>query len=159
MYLEIGWKIYQRTSYFVFWVIIFYGGGWELNFHVKCNIGYNYASVICNHCFTQAPEQGGNSLANVLWFYFYIVSIMRKKCRGLIDIATMAVQYNNRLSWFCQLAVPTVWWLSIMGNCRYKMKVTKWKSSTFPWAGGGGGAVVTNDYCIKANWIMHTSHL
>ena len=70
----------------------------------------------------------------------------------------MAVQYNNRLSWFCHLAVPTMWLLSTMRNCRHKVKVTKSKSSTFPWAkggwgwegGGGGGAVVTNDKCIKA---------
>ena len=44
--------------------------------------------VICNHCFTPAPEQGRDihSLVNVLCFYFYIVSTMWRKCCGLIDI-------------------------------------------------------------------------
>ena len=46
---------------------------------------------------------------------------------------------GRELSWFCQLAVPTVWWL-LCGTAD-----TKSKSSIFPWAGGGGGgAVVTN---------------
>ena len=53
----------------------------------------------------------------------------------------MAVQYYNRLgvelSWFCQLAVPTVWWLL------WETAETKSKSSIFP--GAGGRAVVTND--------------
>ena len=35
------------------------------------------------------------------------------------------------LSWFCKLAVPTVWWL-LWGTAH-----TKSKSSTFPWAGWG----------------------
>ena len=48
----------------------------------------------------------------------------------------MAVQYNNRLSWFCQLAVPAVWWLSTMGNCRHKIKVLY---IPLGWVGGGGG--------------------
>ena len=45
---------------------------------------------------------------------------------------------GGELSWFCQLAVSTVWWLL------WGMADTKSKSSTFRWA-GGGGAVVTND--------------
>ena len=32
------------------------------------------------------PEQGVDSLANVLRFYFYIVSIMQRKCMCLKDI-------------------------------------------------------------------------
>ena len=53
----------------------------------------------------------------------------------------MTVQYNNRMSWFCHLAVPPVWWLSTMGNCRHKMKVKKLKvlDILLGWAGGGGG--------------------
>ena len=52
---------------------------------------------------------------------------------------------GEKLSWFCQLAAPTVCWL-LWGTAE-----TKSKSSTFPWAGGGGGggggvvAVDTND--------------
>ena len=52
-------------------------------------MGYIYnAPVICNHCFTPDPEQDGDihSLVNVLCYYFYIVSSMRRKCWGLIDI-------------------------------------------------------------------------
>ena len=48
----------------------------------------------------------------------------------------MAVQYNNSLSWFCQLAVPTVWWLNTMGNCRHKIKVL---DIPLGWGGRGGG--------------------
>ena len=44
---------------------------------------------------------------------------------------------GGELSLFCQLAVPTVWWL-LWGTAE-----TKSKSSTFHWA--RGGAVVTND--------------
>ena len=48
----------------------------------------NNAPVICNHCFNPTPEQDRDidSLVNVLCFYFYIVSTMRRKCRGLIDL-------------------------------------------------------------------------
>ena len=48
---------------------------------------YN-APVICNHCFTPAPEQDRDihSLVNVLCYYFYMVSSMGRKCWGLIDI-------------------------------------------------------------------------
>ena len=48
---------------------------------------YN-APVICNHCFTPAPEQDGDihSLVNVLCFYCFIVPTMWRKCCGLIDI-------------------------------------------------------------------------
>ena len=48
----------------------------------------------------------------------------------------MAVQFDNRLSWFCQLAVSTVWWLSTMGNCRHKIKVF---DIPLGWGGGGSG--------------------
>ena len=41
---------------------------------------------------------------------------------------------GGELPWFCQLAVPTVWWL-LLGNAD-----TKSKSSTFPWAEGGRGS-------------------
>ena len=49
----------------------------------------------------------------------------------------MAVQYKitycgGELSWFCQLAVPTVWWL-LCGTLD-----TKSKSLIFPGAGGRG---------------------
>ena len=57
----------------------------------------------------------------------------------------MVVQYNNRLSWFCQLAVPTVWWLSTMGELQTQNQSPR--HSPGRW---GGGAVVTNDLCIKA---------
>ena len=48
----------------------------------------NSAPVIRNNWFTPAPGQDGDihSLVNVLCFYFYIVSTMRRKCRGLIDL-------------------------------------------------------------------------
>ena len=53
---------------------------------------------------------------------------------------------RHRQTWQCSKitdcggeAVPTVWWL-LSGTAD-----TKSKSSTFPWAGGGEGAVVTND--------------
>ena len=38
--------------------------------------------------FPPAPEQDGyiHALVNVLRFYFYIASTMRRKCRGLIDL-------------------------------------------------------------------------
>ena len=49
----------------------------------------------------------------------------------------MPVQYNNTLSWFCQLAVPTVWWLSTKVNCRHKIKVID--------IALGWGAVITNE--------------
>ena len=91
---------------------------------------YN-ASVICNHCFTPAPEQDGDihSLVNVLCFYFFIVPTMWRKCCGLIDIDKQIADYGDELSWFCQLPVPTVWWL-LWGTSD-----TKSKSSTFLWAG------------------------
>ena len=44
----------------------------------------NNAPVICNHCFTKASEQDGDTMCCV--FYFYVVSTMRRKCRGLIDL-------------------------------------------------------------------------
>ena len=68
---------------------------------------------------------------------------------------------GSELSWFCQLAVPTVW-LLLLGTAD-----TKSKSSTFPWAVSAGScqgpatrnsssrrspalwAVVTNDLCIR----------
>ena len=40
IYLEIGWKIYQRCHIFVFGANIFFAGGWKLNFNVKNIIGY-----------------------------------------------------------------------------------------------------------------------
>ena len=95
-----------------------------------------YAPVICNHCFTPAPEQDGDihSLVNVLCFYFFIVPTMWRKCCGLIDIrqtwqCSIIADCGDKLSWFCQLAVPTVWWL-LWGTLD-----TKSKSSTFLWAG------------------------
>ena len=36
--------------------------------------------------FIQASEQDGDTLYNVLCFYFYVVSTMRGKCGGLIDL-------------------------------------------------------------------------
>ena len=39
----------------------------------------------------------------------------------------------GELSWFCQLAFPTVWWL------QWGTADTKSKSLTFPWSGGGRG--------------------
>ena len=50
----------------------------------------------------------------------------------------MAVQYKitdcgGELSLFCQLAVPTVWWL-LWGTADKKIKVLD-----IPWDGGGGG--------------------
>ena len=45
----------------------------------------NNAPVICNHCFTKASEQDGVMMCCV-FFSFYFVSTMRRKCRGLIDL-------------------------------------------------------------------------
>ena len=47
---------------------------------------------------------------------------------------------GGELSWFCQLAVPTVWWL-LWGTAD-----TKSNSPEL----GDGGSVLTNDLCIKA---------
>ena len=44
---------------------------------------------------------------------------------------------EGELSWFCQLSVPTVWWL-LSGTADANAK-----STTLPWA--GEGEVVTND--------------
>ena len=44
----------------------------------------NNAPVICNHCFIKASEQDGDIMCCV--FSFYVVSTMRRKCRGLIDL-------------------------------------------------------------------------
>ena len=49
----------------------------------------------------------------------------------------MAVQYDNRLRGRIVMVLPASCPHSVvvtMRNCRHKMK-----SSTFPWAGGGGG--------------------
>ena len=96
---------------------------------------YN-APVICNHCFTPAPEQDRDihSLVNVLCFYCFIVPTMWRECCGLIDVrqtwqCSIIADCGYKLSWFCQLAVPTVWWL-LWGTSD-----TKSKSSTFLWAG------------------------
>ena len=43
---------------------------------------------------------------------------------------SIITDFWGELSWFCQLAVPTVWWL-LWGTAD-----TKSKSLTFPWAGG-----------------------
>ena len=45
---------------------------------------------------------------------------------------TIITDCGGELSRFCQLALPTVWWL-LWGTAD-----TKLKSLTFPWAGGGG---------------------
>ena len=55
----------------------------------------------------------------------------------------MAVQYNNRLRGRTVMVLPAGCSNNVvvtMGHFRQKSK-----SSTFPWAGGGGGAGVTND--------------
>ena len=48
----------------------------------------NNAPVICNHCFTPAPEKDGDfhGLVNALYFYVYIASTMQRECKGLIDL-------------------------------------------------------------------------
>ena len=51
----------------------------------------------------------------------------------------MAVQYNNRLSWFCQLAVLTVWWLSTMGEMQTQNQSPRHFPGLCVCGGGGGG--------------------
>ena len=46
---------------------------------------------------------------------------------------SIIIDCGGELSWFCQLAVHTVWWL-LRGTAD-----TKSKSSTFPWAEERGG--------------------
>ena len=60
----------------------------------------------------------------------------------------MTVQNNNRLRRRTVMALPASFPHSVVVTAD-----TKYKSSTFPWAGGGGGgggAVVKNDKCIKS---------
>ena len=47
---------------------------------------------------------------------------------------SIMIDCEGELSWFCQLAVPIVWWL-LWGTAD-----TKTMSSTFSWAEGGGGS-------------------
>ena len=70
----------------------------------------------------------------ILLLHMYIVSIIRRKCRCLIDI----VQYNNRLRKRTLMILPASCPHSVvvtMGNCRHNIKVLD-----IPWAGGGSVA-------------------
>ena len=60
----------------------------------------------------------------------------------------MAVLYDNRLWGSTVMVLPSSFPHSVvvtMGNCRHTIKVLD-----IPLGWGGGGAVVSNDECIKA---------
>ena len=66
------------------------GGGW-LRTKCSCEVHHKLQIMLQSFVFAASPptpEQDWDihSLVNVLCFYFYIVSTMRRKCRGLIDL-------------------------------------------------------------------------
>ena len=85
----------------------------------------------------------------VKWLVHYMICRPRQTL-----LCSIITDSGGELSWFCQLAAPTVWWF-LWGTAG-----TKSKSSTFLWAGDGHKWLAHKDernYVYQSFVATHTS--